>query len=381
VSPSGQLGAGARAWFVPGKFRFCLRCGDTKGGASRDRNRLASLSGEGRSSATTVLVGSALRWMHGAQSGMDPTKRKLLGFTDNRQDAALQAGHFNEFLFVSLVRSGFLGALNVAGDAGLRGEELGAAQQRALGFDRPTPDVRSEWLAEPSLKGVRLQEAESTLREVLAYRVWYDQRHGWRYTNPNLEQLELLTVDYVGLDELAADQPLFANAPDALRFASPAVRVAVYRKLLDHLRRSLAIRSRALDPILLEQMLGRSHAYLRLPWGFGTDEKPRRAGWLMVTPPPRADRRDEDLIVRGGARSGLGRALRASELWGGSGAVREHKSKDIDALILALLTAATEHGLVAEEVTPFDGSGLDRPRRPSATAGADAAPSAWRRSS
>ena len=33
--------------------------------------------------------------------------RKLLGFTDNRQDAALQAGHFNDFLFVSLIRAGF----------------------------------------------------------------------------------------------------------------------------------------------------------------------------------------------------------------------------------------------------------------------------------
>jgi hypothetical protein len=145
----------------PGKFRFCLRCGSTQGGASRDRTRLASLSAEGRSSATTVLVASALRWMHGAtQSGLEPFTRKLLGFTDNRQDAALQAGHFNDFLFVSLVRAGFLGALQAAGDRGLRSDELGAAQQKALGFDRPTPEVRAEWLQEPGLKGFNLQEAE-----------------------------------------------------------------------------------------------------------------------------------------------------------------------------------------------------------------------------
>src|SRR5450432_1017569 len=136
---------------MPGKFRLCLRCGETQATSARDRNRLASLSAEGRSSATTVLVSGALRWMHGGSSGLKPETRKLLGFTDNRQDAALQAGHFNDFLFVSLIRSGFLGALNVAGETGLRGEELGAAQQRALGFDRPTPDVRGEWLAEPSL--------------------------------------------------------------------------------------------------------------------------------------------------------------------------------------------------------------------------------------
>lgn len=56
VTSAGRLGSGARAWFIPGKFRFCLRCGRTQGGPARDRTRLASLSAEGRSSATTVLV-------------------------------------------------------------------------------------------------------------------------------------------------------------------------------------------------------------------------------------------------------------------------------------------------------------------------------------
>jgi hypothetical protein len=192
-------------WFLPGKFRLCLRCGNTQGGSARDRTRLASLSAEGRSSATTVLVASALRWMHGAESRMDLYTRKLLGFTDNRQDAALQAGHFNDFLFVSLIRAGFLSALQDAGSTGLRSDELGRAQQRTLGFNRPDPQIRAEWLLEPSLRGFNLQEAEGTVRQVLAYRVWFDQRRGWRYTNPNLEQLGLVRVEYLGLDELAAD--------------------------------------------------------------------------------------------------------------------------------------------------------------------------------
>src|SRR5690606_27996743 len=156
VAPNGKVGSGAKAWFIPGRFRFCLRCGATHSTSARDRTRLASLSAEGRSSATTVLVSSALRWMHGKDSGLSTHTRKLLGFTDNRQDAALQSGHFNDFLFVSLIRAAFLGALDVAGDKGLRSDELGAAQQRALGFDRPTPELRSEWLLEPSLKGFNL---------------------------------------------------------------------------------------------------------------------------------------------------------------------------------------------------------------------------------
>ena len=39
----------------------------------------------------------------------------------------------------------------------------------------------------------------------MSYRVWFDQRRGWRYTNPNLEQLELVEVDYLGLDRADRD--------------------------------------------------------------------------------------------------------------------------------------------------------------------------------
>ena len=70
--------------------------------------------------------------------------------------------------------------------------------QRTLGFERSDAQIRAEWLLEPSLRGFNLQEAEGTLRQVLAYRVWFDQRRGWRYTNPNLEQLEMVQVEYLG---------------------------------------------------------------------------------------------------------------------------------------------------------------------------------------
>jgi hypothetical protein len=359
VAPDGRVGAGIPFWFLPGKFRLCLRCGTTVGGASRDRTRLASLSAEGRSSATTVLVASALRWMHGIDSGMDLYTRKMLGFTDNRQDAALQAGHFNDFLFVSWVRAGFLRALQDAHGPGLRSDELGGAQQRSLGLVRPDPEIRAEWLLEPTLRGFNLQEAESTLRQVLAYRIWFDQRRGWRYTNPNLEQLGLVQVEYLGLEELSADNELFARSHSLLREASPTTRASVYREVLDHLRKWMAIRCQVLDAGVIEQLVAKSHSRIRAPWGFGTDEKPRGARWLMIAAPSRrsASLRDMDLIVRGGARSGLGRTLRSSGLWAGDSSVRSLKSGELDILIADLLSAAAVHGLVSQEHTPFDQPG------------------------
>ena len=129
VDAAGAVGTtGRRAWFLPGKFRFCPACGDQPAGQAREINKLASLSAEGRSSATTLLVSSALRWMNTQRRALPPERRKLLGFTDNRQDAALQAGHFNDFLFVALL---------ARGDA--RGRSRGRTRRAVRGRIRTSP--------------------------------------------------------------------------------------------------------------------------------------------------------------------------------------------------------------------------------------------------
>jgi hypothetical protein len=46
------------------------------------------------------------------ETELSPIARKLLCFTDNRQDASLQAGHFNDFIEIGLVRSALFNASN-----------------------------------------------------------------------------------------------------------------------------------------------------------------------------------------------------------------------------------------------------------------------------
>lgn len=88
----------------PVAFRFCLRCEERRS-TSRATAR-ASRRSRRRPKLGAVLVSSALRWMHGKDSDSRARARKLLGFADNSPEfAALQSGHFNDFLFVSLVRA------------------------------------------------------------------------------------------------------------------------------------------------------------------------------------------------------------------------------------------------------------------------------------
>ena len=50
---------------------------------------------------------------------------------------------------------------------------------------------------------------EAVLREGLQHRFWIDQRRGWRFTNPNLEQLGLVRADYQYIGDLARDDEEF----------------------------------------------------------------------------------------------------------------------------------------------------------------------------
>ncbi|MDA8049847.1 MAG: DEAD/DEAH box helicase [Rhodospirillales bacterium] len=347
---------GRQAWFIPGKFRFCLRCKDQPPVGAREINKLAGLSAEGRSSATTLLVSSALRWMNGAESALPTGKRKVLGFTDNRQDAALQAGHFNDFVFVTLLRAAILAAVERTGPEGLGEEEFARHVQSALGFEAANRKRRVEWMADPDAKGVGQQDAERVLRRVLAYRVWADQRRGWRFTNPNLEDLRLVRAEYPALAELASDDEAFLGAPQELRDATKEKRREALLILLDALRQGLAVTADALDPAAVEEVARAARQGLREPWLISQQEEERaRVAAALIIDAPKKDEaglRGEVLILRGGARSRLARELRRARLWG-----QRLDTTTYRAVLEALLKAAETYQLVRRVATSFDVEG------------------------
>ena len=354
VDAGGAIGATGRAvWFLPGKFRFCPACLHQPAGQAREINKLAGLSAEGRSSATTLLVSSALRWMN-TNSSLPPDRRKILAFTDNRQDAALQAGHFNDFLFVSLLRAAILAAVRAAGPGGLADAYFGRAVQERLGFTATNRKRRKEWMIDPEAKGVGQSDAEGTLSRVLAHRVWADQRRGWRFTNPSLEELGMVRAEYVSVDDLAADDGAFAAAPDELRLANPDTRRQALLIVLEHLRKGLAVTADVLDPAMVEIIANDARQRLREPWSISRQENPRVAAALIIDAPSRTEAgvRGEVIVVRGGPRSGLARQLGRSAIWG-----NRLDAATYVRVLTALLAAAADYGLVRPVATNFDVDG------------------------
>jgi hypothetical protein len=116
------------------------------------------------------------------------------------------------------------------------------APVRYLRADVDVPaDARS---VNPELRRVAAVETDRALRDVLGYRLYLDLRRGWRITSPNLEQTGLLRIDYLALDDAAADADLPAFSGPVLAGVTAEVRVDLTRTLLDFLRRGLAIKVR-----------------------------------------------------------------------------------------------------------------------------------------
>lgn len=349
VDAQGREGRGAKYWFIPGKFRFCLNCGQVHEAHGKDINRLASLSGEGRSSATTILTLSALRQLfkgdEPAEGQADP--RKLLGFTDNRQDAALQAGHFNDFVFLLTLRSGLIGALQ--NHRGLLDEEhLADAVFKALGFDQVDEATLVEYLRTPKLMGLARQEAQRTLRFIIGYRLLRDLRRGWRFNNPNLDQLGLLSIRYRSLDDFCADDSVFAKN-SSLHKLSSHNRGILCQLVFDVMRRSLCLESRYLDGVEQDKARNSAYNYLNERWAFAADEQLETAKYLILGKRPEYKGKPRPDLVSGGARSRLLRQIKNAEFWKNTslaGQITTWKDPEWVELVEALLNAANLYGYV-----------------------------------
>jgi Lhr-like helicase len=349
VDAQGKEGSGESFWYIPGKFRFCLNCGQVHEAHGKDINRLASLSGEGRSSATTILTLTALRQLFDeeepASGQTDP--RKLLGFTDNRQDAALQAGHFNDFVFLLTLRAGLIGALQ-NGNGELSEEQLADAVFKALGFDRTDEATLVEYLRTPKLMGLARQEAQRTLRYIIGYRLLRDLRRGWRFNNPNLDQLGLLAISYRSLGELCADSAAFP-ASSALSKLSAEHRAILCRLVFDAMRRGLCLETRYLDPVEQDKAKTSAFAYLNERWAFATDEQLESAKYLILGKRPEFRGKPRMDLVTGGPRSRLLRDIKSAMFWKDTvlaGQVTGWKDPEWVELVEELLQAASNYGYV-----------------------------------
>ena len=334
------------------KFRFCLSCCTVYESArGNDFAKLASLGSEGRSSATTVLSASIVRAQQ-KEAAIADAARKVLTFTDNRQDASLQAGHFNDFVLVGQIRAALYKAvtdhLDSTGEA-LSHEDLAAQVVKALGLEP------AEYAKAPDSK-FNIDRATKALRGAVAARIYADLARGWRITMPNLEETGLLKVTYAYLSDIAASDDLWTPAawthmPDSLTSANATTRERLLVTLLDEMRRNLCVRTDYLTEEGFERIKSQSDSQLIAPWAI-SDDTPTRALITYPRSKTKGERTGSGHYLSG--LSGFGRWLRKrSGLKGLNGAALT--VNDAEDIIRALLEVLAKEGLLEKVVDPKDG--------------------------
>ena len=259
----GEPDGGLDCHFLPPRSGSACTAGSpTASAQTTDFGKLATLSSEGRSTATTILSLSADPEPAAGRSRSPEQARKLLSFTDNRQDApsrpALQRLRRDQPAAVGPLQ----GRARRRAD-GTAHDEL--TQQVFNALDLPSSSTPSS----PSVRFAAKVETKQALRDVLGYRLYRDLKRGWRVTSPNLEQCGLLEIQYLSLDEVCAAEDVWQGTHPALAVASrrrPGETIATV--LLDFMRRELAIKVDYLTHELQERIqLSSSQQRLDRPVG------------------------------------------------------------------------------------------------------------------
>ncbi|MBI2940104.1 MAG: DEAD/DEAH box helicase [Chloroflexi bacterium] len=313
-------------WFQPRPLMLCLRCRavyDLR--ERRDFGKLATLSQTGRSTATTIATCAAVVAMR-EDGQLEPEAHKVLSFTDNRQDASLQAGHLNDFVQVVLLRGALVRALDQQNPLGF--DRVGQAAYEALA---PRPE---QFMREPVGSGPGYTSARQTMISLLEYRAFEDLRRAWRVAQPNLEQCGLLRLEYAGLSELATDSRLWSGAP-VIANSAPGKREEVLRAVLDHLRGALAIDAECLTEDRVRQLTTQTRQWLGEPWAMDEFETLRRSA-IGLLPGVVAARGEEARTLGLGSRSAVGRYLRFRHTWGID---RDLAGPEVEDLVQAIVAA------------------------------------------
>ncbi len=341
VAPDGTAvnrGQGVYAAFLPVPFMFCLHCGVSyEAVRGKDFSKLLTLDQEGRSSATSVIGASVVRSLKAVPEGeLGSDARKLLTFVDNRQDASLQAGHFNDFIQVTQLRGALYRAM-AAAPGGLGHALVAQKVVEQLGLK---PAVYAQ---HPKELRTQREATLAALYEVVGYRLYLDLERGWRITMPNLEQTGLLGIEYADLAELTETDDLWTEAHPALRSAAPEKRAQLCRLLLDELRRVRAIDVPCFSLLGFDSMRRDSKRLIE-PWALSEgDHRPP----LVGTAYPRSGRPGgsrSELALSG--RGAYGRFLRRPGQFPDRDAPLD--VDDAQAVITELMALMAEYGQLTE---------------------------------
>jgi hypothetical protein len=175
---------------MPFPLSYCPSCKTEHTGSSTEYSKLFLLNSIGRATGTNVIVTASL--------GASPAnERKVIGFTDNRQDAAFQAGHLDHWYNQIYFRRALYNVLK---------------QQTSFLPVKSIPDLLYPHIIDAEYEKTipfaqRRMFKEKYLKYLETY-LYVEIRGTKRFISINLEDVGLLEATYEALDEVVVQPEL-----------------------------------------------------------------------------------------------------------------------------------------------------------------------------
>lgn len=244
--------------------------------------KLMKIGGEGRSTATTVLSYEDIILMK--KSGVEEKDRKVMTFVDARQDAALQAGHFNDFIRIGKIRSAIWNAVSSTQDP------IDSTNVARLVYENlHVPFTEYVLPKHQSKKGRRAKEIEDIFVAYLSTIVFDDLAGNWQVIMPNLEECALLKIDYKYLhDEITGEDGCdrLYDIPE-LEGMTDEQKETFIIQILDFFRHKLCIYSQDRTERMVKDMERAARENLQKPWTLEENDRIASSHSLYIVKPER----------------------------------------------------------------------------------------------
>ena len=269
-----------KAWYLATGMLFDPTAGVIYDSRTSENTKLMRLGNEGRSTATTMTTISVLKALQNQNE--EKKKQKLLSFTDNRQDASLQAGHFNDFISIVQLRSAIFHSLNKSNAKSLSINEIANEVKKELNLKE------SEFARRPTLnEDIPNPTNQAALEKYIFLKILYDLKRGWRYILPNLELCGLLKFDFTDLTALSSNDT-FWKGDLLLENFSPEERYEFIIQILNYFRQGFAIDHRFFDSeeIIRNENLLKDNLDVNKIWSLNDNEKIERPFSMFLSQIP-----------------------------------------------------------------------------------------------
>lgn len=285
------------AWFIPYNSNIDFTSGTVYDTRTKEGTMYSSLGVEGRSTSTNVLVFSMIQQMN--SEGLNENIQKVLSFTDNRQDTALQSGHFNDFIKVGQLRSAIWRALNIKGTLDYTTILETTYEQLKINLD--------EYVLKSADPGTYQHEENiKAVKGALYYKIIHDLRRGWRVILPNLEQCGLLNINYRSIEQ-EVEREKWKDHQITGQLSSEQMKELIFQ-LLDYFRKSSAIHLNALTLTEIDKNYRVFKENLKPSWLYTSNEKILYPYHVRILPTAR--RRNNLYMISAGSRSAPGRFMK-----------------------------------------------------------------------